>query len=106
MVGVWCSSNPTASSVTDSAGDSFTEVLHFVASDGTEMSVWTAPITTGGTKPTITARSTATGAAAVDQMAHATGTTGSAATVQSGATAAATAAGELAVGFYVDSGFG
>ena len=87
------------------------------------MSVWTAPVTAGGTKPVITAKpssaadvgiqvleysglSTATGAAAIDQVAHATGTTGSAGTVQSGATAATTASGELAIGFYVDSGFG
>jgi hypothetical protein len=48
LVGVWSSSNATASSVTDSAGNTYTEVLHFTASDGTEMSVWTAPITVGG----------------------------------------------------------
>jgi hypothetical protein len=125
LAGVWASGAPTAKSVTDSAGDTFTEVLHFKASDGTEMSVWTAPITTGGgTKPTITLTptakadmgvevleysglSTASGTAAVDQSASATGTTGSsAATVRSGATPATTAASELALGFYVDSGFG
>jgi len=51
--------------------------------------------------------STAAGTAAIDQMASASGTTGSsAATVQSGATAATAAAGELALGFYADSGFG
>ena len=33
--------------VTDSAGNSYTELLHFKASDKTEMSVWTAPITDG-----------------------------------------------------------
>ena len=116
---------PTAGSVTDSAGDTFTEALHFMASDGTEMSVWTAPIIAGGgTKPTITVTptakadvgieameysglSTAPGTAAIDQMADASGSTGSsAATVQSGATATTTAAGELALGLYVDSGFG
>jgi hypothetical protein len=125
LVGVWGNGGPTASSVTDSAGDTFTEALHFKASDGTEMSVWTAPIVAGGgQKPTITALptakadvgveameysglSTAAGTAAIDQMASASGSTGSsAATVQSGATAATTAAGELALGFYVDSGFG
>jgi hypothetical protein len=125
MVGIWASGNPTASSVTDASGDVFTEALHFTASDGTEMSVWTAPITGGGgAKPAIkvtpTAKadigveameysglSTAAGAAAIDQMSHASGTTGSSsATVQSGATPATTAAAELALGFYVDSGFG
>ena len=125
VVGIWAAGNPTAKSVTDAGGDTFTEVQHFKASDGTEMSVWTAPITaSGGTKPKITVTPTATGdigvdaleysglstaagTAAVDQMASATGSTGSAAaTVQSAATPATTAAGELAIGFYVDSGFG
>jgi hypothetical protein len=124
-VGVWNAGNATAKTVTDSAGDTFTEVSHFAAADGTEQSVWTAPITaTTGTKPTITAittttadigvaaleysgLSTASGLAAVDVQAHATGKTGTAAaTVQSGATAAAAGANELAVGFYNDSGFG
>jgi hypothetical protein len=123
-VGVWNSSHATASSVTDSAGNTYTELTHFVASDGTELSVWTAPITAGGgTKPTITAKaasvadigvaaveyaglSTAAGAAALDVQAHATGSTAAAATVSSGATPAATGGNELAVGFYADSGFG
>jgi Domain of unknown function (DUF4082)/Fibronectin type III domain/Bacterial Ig domain len=124
-VGVWNSVNATAASVTDSAGDPFVEVAHFAASDGTEESVWTAPITAGGgIKPTITARptssadvgiaaveysglSTVADASVVDQQSHATGTTGSAtATVSSGATAPTATAGELAVGFYNDSGFG
>jgi hypothetical protein len=125
LAGVWGNGGPTASSVTDSAGDTFTEVLHFKASDGTEMSIWTTPITAGGgTKPTIkvtssakadvgvdaleySGLSSAAGTAAVDQMSNAFGTTGSSgATVLSGATAATTAANELALGFYVDSGFG
>jgi hypothetical protein len=123
-VAVWNSSGATASSVTDSAGNTYTELTHFKASDGTEMSVWTAPITAGGgTKPAITAKatsaadigvaaveyaglSTAAGTAALDVQAHATGTTGAAATVTSGATPATTSAGELAIGFYADSGFG
>jgi hypothetical protein len=125
QVGVWNSAHATTSTVTDAAGDAFTEVSHFAAADGTEQSVWTAPITTGaGTKPAIKATassaadigiaaveysglSTATGTAAVDGQAHAVGHTGSTpATVASGATAATTAANELAVGFYSDSGFG
>ncbi len=123
-VGVWNSSGATASSVTDSAGNSYTELTHFTASDGTELSVWTAPVTAGGgTKPTITARasgtadigvaaleyaglSAAAGTAALDVQAHATGTTGAAATVSSGATPPTTASGELALGFYADAGFG
>jgi len=123
-VGVWNASHSTASGVTDSAGNSYTELTHFTASDGTELSVWTAPITAGGgTKPTITARATATadigvaaaeyaglstaaGASVLDVQAHATGGTGAAATVSSGATPAVTGGNELAIGFYADSGFG
>jgi hypothetical protein len=123
-VGVWNSSGATASTVTDSAGNTYTELTHFTASDGTEMSVWSAPITAGGgTKPTITAKvtsaadigvaaveyaglSTAAGTSALDVQAHNTGATNSAATVTSGATPATTAGNELAIGFYADSGFG
>jgi hypothetical protein len=50
--------------------------------------------------------SPAAGAAAVDQSAQNTGKTSGAATVGSGATPATTSGGELALGFYVDSGFG
>ena len=124
QVGVWSSSNATASGVTDSAGNQYTEVLHFKASEGTEMSVWTAPITAGGgTQPTVTVKattradvgavvseyaglSTASGAAAVDQSHTDSGTTGAAATVSSGATAPTSAPNQLAIGMYVDSGFG
>ena len=123
-VGVWNSSGSTASSVTDSAGNTYTEVLHFVASDRTELSVWTAPISLGaGTKPTVTAHTAAAAdigigvveysglssvpdASAVDTTAHASGTSKSAGAVASGATAPATLSNELAVGFYADSGFG
>jgi hypothetical protein len=90
-VGAWNTSGATASSVTDSAGNSYTELTHFTASDGTELSVWTAPLTAGaGTKPAITAKltgaadigvaaveyaglSAAAGAAVLDVQAHATG---------------------------------
>ncbi|HZR49609.1 MAG TPA: fibronectin type III domain-containing protein [Streptosporangiaceae bacterium] len=123
-VGVWNSAHSTTSAVTDSAGNSYTELTHFAAADGTEMSVWTAPVTAGGgTKPTITAKasatadigmaaveysgvSTAAGTSVLDVQAHATGKTGGAATVSSGATPATTGTGELAIGFYADSGFG
>ena len=114
---------PPAASPTP-PGNTYTELTHFKASDDTEMSVWTAPITAGGgTKPTITAKatstadvgvaaleyaglSTAAGTAVLDVQAHATGTSNGAATVTSGATPATTAGNELALGFYADSGFG
>ncbi|WP_415856355.1 fibronectin type III domain-containing protein [Sinomonas sp. G460-2] len=123
-VGIWGFSSPTASSVTDTAGNVYTELVHFVASEHTELSVWTAPVTAGGgTKPTVTVKPTATadvgvavleysglstaaGTASLDVNAQATGTTSAAGTVSSGATPATTAAGELALGFYADSGFG
>src|SRR2546429_682073 len=106
-VGVWNSSNATVGAVTDNAGDTFVKVLSFTASDHTELSVWTAPVATGGTKPTITAKatsaadlgvlaleysglSTVADATAVDVQAHNSGTTSGAATVSSGATPAAT----------------
>ena len=124
LVGVWSSAGATAKTVTDSAGNTYTEVLHFKASDNTEESVWTAPITAGGgTKPTITVTptakadvgvdaleysglSTASGTGSIDQTAQNSGTTGAATTVTSGPTPATTASNELAMGFYVDSGFG
>jgi hypothetical protein len=122
-VGVWGSTSATVNTVTDSAGDTFTKFTSFTASDHTQVSVWTAVVATGGSKPTITATvtasadvgmaaveysglSTAAGAAAVDQQATATGTTTSAQSVKSAATSQVTADGELAVGFYADSGFG
>ena len=58
-VGVWNSSGATASSVTDSAGNIYTELTHFKASDKTELSVWSAPVTSGGgTRPVITVKPT------------------------------------------------
>ena len=45
MVGVRNSTGPTAQSVTDSAGNSYIRLEQFTASDLTEMSIWTAPIT-------------------------------------------------------------
>ena len=121
---MWSSHNATTSSVKDSAGDTFTELLHFTASDGTEMSVWTAPVSAGGgTKPKITATptstadvgvavleysglSTAAGTAVVDQTAQATGTTKAAAVVSTTATAPTHRPNELVLGLYADSGFG
>ncbi|TML25961.1 MAG: DUF1929 domain-containing protein [Actinobacteria bacterium] len=123
-VGVWNSANGTATGVSDSAGDSFVEVSHGKASDGTELSVWTAPVTAGaGQSPAITATasgaadigvaaseysglSTVADASVVDTQASATGSVSAGSTVSSGATPAVTAGNELAVGFYADSGFG
>jgi hypothetical protein len=114
-----------AKSVTDSAGDTFTELLHFTAADHTEESVWSAPAQAASSAPlTITVTptskadigaavleysglSTAADATAADQSAHAVGKTGSGtAMVASGATQPTTADNELALGFYADSGFG
>jgi hypothetical protein len=122
-VGVWNSKSATISTVTDGAGDTFIKLLSYTAADHTEMSVWTAVVATGGTKPTITAKptssadvgvlaleysglSTVTDATVLDQQAHAAGTTSSAGSVSSGTTGATSADGELALGLYADSGFG
>ncbi|MGH9206430.1 MAG: fibronectin type III domain-containing protein, partial [Acidimicrobiales bacterium] len=123
-VGIWSGANATTSSVADSAGNTYAEVTHFAAPDGTEMSIWTAQITQGGgTTPTITAKPTRTadmgivaleysglssvaGTGSVDRSAHASGVTTSAGIVSSGATLPTTNANEMAVGFYADSGFG
>ena len=123
-VGVWNSAHATTSKVEDTAGDAFTELLHFAASDGTEMSVWSAPVTSGGgTRPTITATptsaadvgvaaleysglSTAAGTGVVDQSAQASGKTTTAGSVSTSPTAPTTAPNELVMGFYEDSGFG
>ena len=117
-VGGWSSTGATTASVTDSAGDTFTKLTSFSAGDGSQMSIWTAPIVNGGgTEPTITAKpsgtsdmaiaaleyqglSTASGTTVLDQLATATGTTSSAATVQSGSTPTTSGANELAIGFY------
>ena len=88
------------------------------------MTVWTAPITRGGgTALVVTAKtnrtadigvaaleyaglSTAAGAAAVDTVASSAGTASAAVTVSSGSTPPTSAGNELALGFYLDSGFG
>jgi hypothetical protein len=122
-VGVWSGGSATAKSVTDDAGDTFTKLTAFTASDHTQLSVWTAVVATGGTRPTVTATatgsadigvavteyaglSTVAGTGVVDQSATGTGTTGAAQAVRSAQTGPASADGELALGFYVDSGFG
>ena len=122
-VGTYSSSGATASSVADTAGDTFTELEQFSAADKTQMSIWTAPIVSGGgAKPTITAKASGTadmaiaaleyqglstvgGTTVLDQSATNSGTTSSAGTVQSGATPTTSGSNELAIGFYADSGF-
>jgi hypothetical protein len=124
MAGVWSAAAATISGVTDAAGNTYAKVTSIKASDNTELSVWSAPITGGdGTRPAITITatgsadigaaaveynglSTAAGAAAIDQLKTATGTSGTAGYVTSGPTAALTGDNGLAMGFYVDSGFG
>jgi hypothetical protein len=114
----------TAAHVTDSAGNRYTQVLRRVARDGTEMSVWTAPITAGGgTVPTITVTPSATadvgavaveysglsrapGLAAIDKAVSAHGVTRNGGVVGSPAAHSARGRSELAVGLYADSGFG
>jgi len=120
----WSNSSATASGVTDSAGNTYTKLTSLVASDKTQISVWTAPIAAGGgTRPTVTATasnrgdigvtvleysglSQAAGTGVLDVVKTASGTSGVPVTVSSGATAATTGSNELALGFYADSGFG
>jgi hypothetical protein len=120
---VWSASKATISAVTDSAGNTYTKVTSVTASEDTELSVWSAPITAGGgTRPVITITATggaeiggaaleysglssASGAAAIDQFKTATGTSSGTGFVTSGPTAALTGDNGLAMGFYVDSGF-
>ncbi len=123
MAGVWSFGAATIASVNDAAGNTYTKVASVKASEDTELSVWTAPITAGGgTKPAITVTATgsadigaaateysgfsaAAGTAAVDQLKTATGTATAAGFVTSGPTPALTGDNDLAMGFYVDSGF-
>ena len=124
MAGVWSAGAATISGVTDSAGNTYTKATSQKASENTELSVWSAPITAGGgTRPTITITatggadiggaaleyaglSTASGAAAIDQLKIATGSSIGTGFVTSGPTPALTGDNGLAMGFYVDSGFG
>jgi Domain of unknown function (DUF4082)/Domain of unknown function (DUF1929)/Fibronectin type III domain/Glyoxal oxidase N-terminus len=120
---VW-GGNARAAQVTDSAGNHFTELVHAFAPDGTEMSVWTAPVKPGQrSKDTVTVAPTrqadvgavaleysglsaAPGSAAVDRIAVASGATATHAAVSSGAVGPTSAEHELALGLYADSGFG
>ena len=93
MAGVWSAGAATISGVTDAAGNTYTKATSSKASEDTELSVWSAPITAGGgTRPAITdhrdrqrrhrrrrarvRRSVdgASGAAAIDAFKTATGT--------------------------------
>ncbi|WP_245931507.1 DUF1929 domain-containing protein [Actinokineospora auranticolor] len=120
QVGIWNTVGSRATGVRDSAGNVYTKLSSTVGTDNTEQSVWTAPITAGGGAPlTVTASASGTadigvgvveysglslaaGTGAVDQIKSATGTT---AVASSGQTAATTDGDQLAVGFYLDSGF-
>ncbi|WP_157440469.1 galactose oxidase-like domain-containing protein [Actinokineospora inagensis] len=122
QVGVWSSGNAKAKTVKDAANNTYTELASVVASDGTELSVWSAPVVNGGgTKPAITVTPTAKAdigvaaaeysglsqvadATVVDQKAQATGTSTVAGVVTSGPTPVTTGDG-IAIGFYADSGF-
>ena len=124
MAGVWSPGQATISAVTDAAGNTYTKVTSVTASDQTELSIWSAPITAGdGTRPAITVTATgsadigaaaieysglssASGAAAVDAFKTNTGTASSNGFVTSGPTTALSGDNGLAMGFYVDSGFG
>ena len=123
MAGVWSSGRATISGVSDAAGNTYTRVATVTASDNTQLSVWTAPITAGdGTRPAITVTATgsadiggaaleyaglttAAGAAAVDASQTGTGTSSTTGFVTSGPTPALAGDNELAMGFYADSGF-
>ncbi|RLK61715.1 fibronectin type III domain protein [Actinokineospora cianjurensis] len=123
QVGVWSSGNATAKTVKDAANNTYTKLTAVTASDGTELSVWSAPVVNGGgTKPAITVTATAKAdlgiaaveysglsqvadATVVDQKSQATGTSTVAGVVTSGPTPVTTGDG-LALGFYADSGFG
>lgn len=120
VVGVKNSGPVTASatSVTDSSGQTWTKVAGQRGVDGTEMTVWTTPASVAA-RPIVTARSsafttvgiqlveyaglsTSGGSAAVDQVVVASGRATVAGPVVSGATAST--GGGLALGVYLDSG--
>ena len=68
-VGAWSAASAKTTSVTDSAGDTFTEVSHFTGPDQTEQSVWTAPVTAGGgSEPSVTAKFSSSAAAAITAL--------------------------------------
>ena len=121
-VGVSSSSAATAASVTDTAGNHYTELLHYKAANNAELSVWSAPITAGsGTRPTITITpsstantgavaleyaglSTTTDASALDVSAQATGTTTERRIGRLRTHPATSGPNELALGLYADAG--
>ena len=121
---MWSKESATAASVTDSAGNSYIELLHFTASDKTEMSIWTAPITpAAGPSPTITVKpsvkadvgavaleyagvAVVQGASVLDRSASNTGTTDGRDGFLRSHRSRRPPPNELAIGFYLDSGFG
>jgi hypothetical protein len=120
-VAAWNSAATTVTSVTDSALNQYAKDKDVVESDGTHLSIWSAPITAGGgTKPTVTAHasgSTAEWAMWVHEYSgllggtagYTDGTNSHVATATSPFTSGASvpapgAAGEIAFGFYGDGG--
>ena len=124
LTGVWSAGRATISGVTDSAGNVYTRATSVTASEDTQLSVWTAPVTAGdGTRPAITVTATgsadigaaaleyagvssAAGSASIDALKTATATSAVNGFVTSGPTPALTGDNELVIGFYADSGFG
>lgn len=123
-IAIWNSTATTVTSVTDSAGNTYVKDRDAVESDGTHISIWSAPITVGGgTKPTVTAHasaSTAEWAMYIEEWAglkagnsgYTDGTNAkvigiSTSPVTSNASTPVPAtSGEIAIGFYGDGGNG
>ena len=121
-VSEWNATATTVTSVTDTPGNSYVKDKDAVESDGTHISIWSAPIILGGgTKPTVTAHASASTnewAMWVHEYSGVTSaptnyldgtnafTTGvSSSPITSGASSPApAAANELAFGFYGDGG--
>jgi hypothetical protein len=106
-----------AGGILDSANNNYTEAASRIAPDGTELSVWTAPLTRGaGTPLSVEAVAShyraflgltvleyggltgAVGSGAVDVSAAGSGTTSAAGAISSGPTPATTGANEMALG--------
>ena len=121
-VTIWNAVATTVTGVADTPGNAYTLDKRVTLSDGTDITVWSAPITVGaGTKPTVTATASAStlewAVVITEQDAIAGGTTGytdgtagtatgaAGSTVSSGATSPVpTASGEQVIGMYGDGG--
>lgn len=121
-VSVWNGTATTVTSVTDTPGNIYLkDSATLVLSDGTDISIWSAPITVGaGTKPTVTAHASASSAewsmyvheyAVSNALTNytdgiaSTAYTSNPSPVLSGASSPAPqSSGELALGYYGDGG--